>query len=65
MAHPRADTLERYSLGQLTGASVDRAEEHLMVCGTCRERLDDFESFLALIRAAHAPLTMSSGSPAA
>jgi|HubBroStandDraft_2_1064218.scaffolds.fasta_scaffold1621418_2 hypothetical protein len=64
-AHLRADTLERYSLGQLTDASAKRAEEHFVVCGACRERLDDFESFLSLIRAAHAPMTMSCGSPAA
>ena len=62
MAHMRADTLEHYSLGQLTETAIGRVEEHLLVCGGCREHLDDIEFVLCLIRAVHAPLTMSSGS---
>lgn len=59
MAHLRADTLERYTLGRLSDASAGHAEEHLLLCGTCRQRLDEFDSFLALLRVASVPLTMS------
>lgn len=59
LAHLRADTLERYSFGQLTGLSLRRTEEHLLLCGECRDRLDEFEALLTTIRAAHEPLSMT------
>jgi len=60
-AHLRADTLERYSFGQLSGLSLKRTEEHLLLCSICRERLDEVEMLLTSIRAAHEPLAATSG----
>ncbi len=59
--HLRIDSIERYSFGQLSGLSLKRTEEHLLLCAECRGRLDEFELMLSAIRAAHAPLTMSNG----
>ena len=61
LAHLRADSIERYSFGQLSGLSLKRTEEHLLLCVECRERLDDFEVMLSAIRAAHEPLSMTNG----
>jgi anti-sigma factor ChrR (cupin superfamily) len=59
--HLRADSIERYSFGQLAGLSLKRTEEHLLLCTECRERLDEFEMMLTAIRAAHQPMTMTNG----
>ena len=61
LAHLRVDSLERYSFGQLTGLSLKRTEEHLLLCAECRRRLDEFEMMLATLRAAHEPLSMTNG----
>jgi hypothetical protein len=36
--HPSEDLLERYSMGRLTEAEVAPLEEHLLICGECRNR---------------------------
>jgi anti-sigma factor ChrR (cupin superfamily) len=59
--HLRSDSIERYSFGQLSGLSLKRTEEHLLLCAECRERLDEFEMMLTAIRAAHEPMTMTNG----
>ena len=59
LAHLRGDSLERYSFGQLRGQSLKRTEEHLLLCATCRECLDEFEQMITAIRAAHRPLVMT------
>jgi hypothetical protein len=61
LAHLRADSLERYSFGQLSGLSLKRTEEHLLLCANCRARLDEFELMLTAIRAAQQPLSMTNG----
>ena len=60
--HLRADSIERYSFGQLSGLSLKRTEEHLLLCAECRGRLDDFEMMLTAIRAVHEPMAMTNGS---
>ena len=59
LAHLRADSIERYSFGQLSGLSLKRTEEHLLLCADCRERLDELEMMLTALRAAHGPLSMT------
>ena len=62
LAHLSSDTLERYYLGRLKKAAVQRTEEHLLVCQKCREHLDGLESLILSIGAAstdEAGLTMS------
>jgi anti-sigma factor ChrR (cupin superfamily) len=64
MRHIRKDIIERYSLGRLNESGVDRVEVHLLVCEKCRENLDNFEAFAALIKiasATEASQTMSAG----
>jgi anti-sigma factor ChrR (cupin superfamily) len=36
--HPSEDLLERYFNGRLTEAEVAPLEEHLLICGECRNR---------------------------
>lgn len=63
MAHLRSDTIERYSFGQLADLSLKRTEQHLILCETCRQRLDEFESFLLTLRAAYGTIAMTAGAP--
>ena len=50
VAHLRTDTLEKYFLRRATPARVIRAEEHLLICGSCRERLDEFDAFIQSLK---------------
>ena len=54
MSHLRSDTIEKYALQKLGRAWIARAEEHLLVCGSCRDRLDGFETAIQVIRAVSA-----------
>jgi hypothetical protein len=57
--HESEDRLELYALGRLPDSEVPCLEEHLLVCGTCREQLDDLAAFALNTRAAllRQPLT--------
>ena len=48
--HLRTDTLEKYFLRRANPARVIRAEEHLLVCGSCRDRLDEFDAFIQSLK---------------
>jgi len=50
--HPSEDDLEEFVFGRLDGAELDRLEEHLLVCETCRKSLTETENFVASTRAA-------------
>ena len=50
--HIEENTLERYALGQATGADLAATEEHLLVCERCRRRLAELEEFIAAFRGA-------------
>ena len=50
MPHLRADSLEKYFFQRSTTAHVIRAEEHLLLCGSCRDRLDEFDAFIQAVR---------------
>lgn len=43
--HQTEEDLELYALGRLSPARVEAVEEHLLVCESCRNMLDDLESF--------------------
>jgi hypothetical protein len=45
MRHLKLDTVEQYSMGVLTDSEVSRVENHLLLCSTCRERIDEFDAF--------------------
>ena len=48
--HLSEERLELYALNRLPDSDVIRIEEHLMVCESCRDRLDDTANFAFAIR---------------
>jgi hypothetical protein len=54
MPHLRSDTIEKYALQKLGRSWIARAEEHLLICTSCRDRLDGFEAAIQVIRAVSA-----------
>lgn len=52
--HALDEVLERYVRRQLQPSEVESLEEHLFVCDSCRQRLDDTETFLAAAKEAAA-----------
>jgi hypothetical protein len=52
MRHLSGITLERYSLEQLSDTTIELVVEHLLICQTCRDRLDRFEECLSSIKRA-------------
>lgn len=42
--HIPDELLAEYSRGTLEGASLDRVEEHLLICEKCRDRLTEFDN---------------------
>jgi hypothetical protein len=56
--HGTDDQLEAYALGQLATSDqpgLEALEEHLMICSTCRDRLDGVEAFTSGVRDAFGP----------
>src|SRR4051794_14366128 len=57
--HESDDQLELYALDRLPDAAVERIEEHLIICTTCRERLEHAGSFaLGMQQALRHPLPL-------
>lgn len=54
--HVAGDDLERYSLGETDEGSAARVEEHLLVCGACRDRLTQVDEYHRAMREAAAKL---------
>lgn len=52
--HLSDDDLERYSLNALPEPRLAEAEEHLLVCPECRERVEETDAYVAGMRAAAA-----------
>ena len=50
---PADETVDEYSMGMLQGATLDAFEEHLLVCSSCRGRLERADHFRDAFRAAH------------
>ncbi len=48
--HASDDQLELYSLDRLSDTDLIQVEEHLMVCGGCRNRLEDVSAFALAMR---------------
>jgi hypothetical protein len=56
--HGTDDQLEAYALGQLATSNqpgLEVLEEHLMICSTCRDRLDGVEAFVSGMKDAFGP----------
>src|SRR4051812_12420618 len=59
--HEPDDQLELYALDRLKDTEVERVEEHLLVCGQCRKRLEEASLFARTMQYAlrnPAPLAM-------
>lgn len=50
--HPDNATLERYSLGHLTGCELERVEEHLFVCDFCQDELTQVDMLVRDLKVA-------------
>ena len=50
--HQTDEQLELYALGRLPEPWVAEVEEHLLVCATCQERVDDLEAYAFAMRQA-------------
>jgi hypothetical protein len=48
--HVDSETLEAYSMGMSSQEETAFVEEHLLICETCQERLDETDSYVALMR---------------
>ncbi len=56
--HGTDDQLEAYALGHLAASDqsgLELLEEHLMICSTCRDRLDGVEAFTSGMKDAFGP----------
>ncbi len=58
--HISEEQLEAHSLNRLEPSETGRAEEHLLVCEPCRQRLSKIDEFQAVLREA---LRQSADSP--
>jgi len=50
--HIQDEPLERYSLGMSLEGETCTVEEHLLICQTCRDRLESLDSYHGAMRAA-------------
>jgi hypothetical protein len=48
--HQSDDRLELYALGRLSGPEVEQIEEHLLLCHSCVDRLDEVGAFALAVR---------------
>jgi hypothetical protein len=55
-SHIGEDTLERYALGHLSEELTPSLEEHLLLCETCRDRLEKVEQFIQVVSIAASEL---------
>ena len=51
-SHPSDDELELYALGRMSDDAIAPLEEHLLLCESCRDRLDEADAFTTTICAA-------------
>ena len=51
-SHIEETELEQYSMGTLSGASLETFEEHLLACDSCQDRLLEMEAYVNAMRSA-------------
>jgi hypothetical protein len=52
--HLDEDQAERYAMGRLTEEEQAQCEEHLLVCNTCRDQVEEADRFVAAMKSATA-----------
>ena len=50
--HLTEEQIEKYVMGKLRGQECDQVEEHLLICSTCQDVLEEKDSFVNHIRVA-------------
>jgi len=55
--HASEDVLERFVMGTLSNGPGEQLEKHLLLCQSCRDRLNDTEEFVIATRTAAAETT--------
>jgi hypothetical protein len=55
--HVPGDTLERYVMNRLPESELEPAEEHLLICPQCQDRLEARIEFVTAMKAAMAEFT--------
>ncbi len=50
--HMDAEEIERYSLGDLPEREAAPFDEHLLICGLCRTKVEASDAYLAAMRGA-------------
>ncbi len=50
LSHESDDRLELYALGRLSDSELPEIEEHLLVCDSCRDRLDETEMYVVAMQ---------------
>src|SRR6185295_11602084 len=50
--HIGAEELEDYAMGRIPEEQSGRLEEHLLICATCRQRLEECDSYTSAMRQA-------------
>ena len=50
--HLTEEQIEQYVMGKLRGEECDQVEEHLLICSTCQDVLEERDSFVNHIRVA-------------
>ena len=51
-SHLEETEVEQYSMGTLSGASLETFEEHLLACYSCQDRLLEMEAYVNAMRSA-------------
>lgn len=60
-SHPSDDEMELYVLGRLGEVHAAPVEEHLLVCETCRQRLEEMEEYAIAMRQALVEMNTEAG----
>jgi hypothetical protein len=50
--HPTEDALELFSMGRLAGHELEPIEEHLLICESCRNRVEESDRFTSALKPA-------------
>jgi len=51
--HPSEDILEEYAFGRLPDALIDQVEEHLLICHTCQDVVEETGGFISAMKSAN------------
>ena len=61
--HLEAETIEKYSLEQLSARKTAEVEEHLLICESCRKAVATSDTYVAAMQAAAAEVRIAEKNP--